>query len=401
MGAKAMDIETVHDALRCPQAARSAQRPCLRPGVDSRRIGPDTVIAEPAGRRHLLVDDTHLEIARSCDGRTDPAAIVDRFGRAALPFIDELRTNGFLVEADLPAERAVSVSAKGVEFARFGNFIGVVERAGFGNLTRWPIGVLATVTAAVGAALLRSGPNRHATALARPTVAVWCLVLASLAAGFVHEVAHALVIARHGRRVGAAGFGIYWGSLSFFVDSSDALLLDRTARIGQAAAGPLADLLTGGCLAIAASRLGPAPAGVPLHALAVVVMLSALLNVVPLLQLDGYWLLSDALGEPRLREEAFGALLHPGRWRSRHQGVLATYAAVSLLFGGALLVGAATVWLHELWPVAAAGYRSSRIGAAGAFVFVAPVAASLVLQLADPLIGRLRGARPATEGGEK
>ncbi len=48
---------------------------------------------------------------------------------------------------------------------------------------------------------------------------------------FFHELGHASTIIHFGRRVKSAGFMIYFGSPSFFVEASDSLMLDRRQRI--------------------------------------------------------------------------------------------------------------------------------------------------------------------------
>jgi hypothetical protein len=64
------------------------------------------------------------------------------------------------------------------------------------------------------------------------------LFVLNLAIIFIHELGHATVLVRYRRRVKSAGFRIYFGSPAFFIESSDALMLDRRQRIIQAFAGP-------------------------------------------------------------------------------------------------------------------------------------------------------------------
>jgi hypothetical protein len=64
------------------------------------------------------------------------------------------------------------------------------------------------------------------------------LFVLNLAIIFVHEMGHATLLVSYGRRIKSAGFRIYFGSPAFFIESSDALMLDRRQRINQAFAGP-------------------------------------------------------------------------------------------------------------------------------------------------------------------
>ena len=70
----------------------------------------------------------------------------------------------------------------------------------------------------------------------------------SMMAIAVHELAHGLVVAHHGRKVAAVGFRLHLGSPAFYVESVEALLLTRRQRLAQAAAGPWTEWLCGSFL---------------------------------------------------------------------------------------------------------------------------------------------------------
>jgi len=88
-----------------------------------------------------------------------------------------------------------------------------------------------------------------------------------------------------------------------------------------------------------------------------------LLNAVPLLELDGYWFLADALDRPTLQRDSRRALTSTLQGHPDNLG-LAGYAALSIGFG---LVGIAVgvlVWwtlfgslFHELWA-GGPGYKA-------------------------------------------
>ena len=59
----------------------------------------------------------------------------------------------------------------------------------------------------------------------------------------LHELGHALVVVRNGRRIKSAGFMIYFGSPAFFVDGSDGLMMDRRQQILSSFAGPFAEMI--------------------------------------------------------------------------------------------------------------------------------------------------------------
>jgi putative peptide zinc metalloprotease protein len=214
---------------------------------------------------------------------------------------------------------------------------------------------------------------------------VWLLAGFDLVAVAVHEAGHALVIHGGGRRVGRAGFGFYWGSVSFFVDATDAFFLPRRLRIAQAAAGPAATLALGGVLGLAATVMAPSATATVLAQLTLLCALEVVVNLSPLLKLDGYWILADLVDPPDLAERARDAARHP-----RRQPRLAAYAVASVLFGDALIVLAGIAGVEEFGPLVVDAVRSGPAGIAGVVVFLGPLAAGLVVGAAHLIASRRR-----------
>jgi Zn-dependent protease len=377
------------------------EEPKLVAGVERRRCGDDTVVARRDGRRHLFLCDNDLAVLDACDGTMSADAIVARFGTSAAELLDELADGGFLDGTPTAATPRVVVSSTGVEFADFDRFVGALMRAGGRFVVTVAGGVLAVTIGVVGLVLLAASWGWPHTDLSAQgaVVAIWCLVASGIPAGILHETAHALVIDRHGRRVGAAGFGFYWGQLSFFVDATDALMLPRRHRMSQALAGPCSDLVVGGVLASVAWLSGPTDTGLLLRLVAVLMYLNVLINLVPLLQLDGYWFLADALDEPQLRQKSLRALCHPRSATGRRQRGLVLYAAASIVFGVLLLVSGAAVWLSELLPIATTAFHTSLLGAIGAVIFFAPLTLGIAAQALH--LVATTGAIPTRMGGEQ
>jgi hypothetical protein len=164
-----------------------------------------------------------------------------------------------------------------------------------------------------------------------------------------HELGHAVISRYFGARVGRFGLGPYWGGVSAYVDSTPALSLPRRARLIQAGGGVLAE---GVLIALCAvwATLRPSESDVAVRFAATCGM-SIVVNLVPLLQLDGYWLLSDSVEDPELHERSQAALARWVRRRGPMPELSATlqrryviYAAVSLVFGVALLTMSAVLW---------------------------------------------------------
>ncbi|OLD54811.1 MAG: hypothetical protein AUI83_07460 [Armatimonadetes bacterium 13_1_40CM_3_65_7] len=138
---------------------------------------------------------------------------------------------------------------------------------------------------------------------------------------FMHELGHASVLVHYGRKVKGAGFAIYFGSPSFFIESSDGLMLERRQRMLQAFAGGYAEMFLCGVAAMLVWLFPGAAIAPTLYKFGVLGYLVIFLNWVPLLELDGYWLFSDLIQVRDLRPMSLAFLrhdlLHKLRTRSR------------------------------------------------------------------------------------
>ncbi len=123
-----------------------------------------------------------------------------------------------------------------------------------------------------------------------------------------HEFGHAYTVKRWGGQVNRMGFMLMWGLPCLFCDVSDSYLFaDWKHKVYVALGGIYADIL----MAIGATALWWAtPDGGFVNEVAARVMLfcgisGILINANPLVKLDGYYVLSEYLDMPELREEAF------------------------------------------------------------------------------------------------
>ena len=143
----------------------------------------------------------------------------------------------------------------------------------------------------------------------------------------------------NGRRIKSAGFMIYFGSPSFFVEASDGLMLERRQRMAQAFAGPFGQLLVA---AVASGVAWGFPGWIlseTLYRYAVLNYLTVFMNLVPLLELDGYYILADAIQVPDLRPRSLSFfqhdLWHKLRARRRltpQEAGLTAYAVLGVVF---------------------------------------------------------------------
>ncbi|MFJ7069635.1 FHA domain-containing protein [Streptomyces sp. NPDC101115] len=146
----------------------------------------------------------------------------------------------------------------------------------------------------------------------------------ALAAGYisalvVHELAHALAVKSYGRKVRRGGFMIMMGMPFAFVDTSDMWFGTRWSRVVVALSGPVSTAALAGWCAAGAAYLPVGPVSAVLFHLAFGLYLNTLYNFNPLMPLDGYQALTDALRVPRLREEA-SAYFRKGLWRDLRAG---------------------------------------------------------------------------------
>jgi putative peptide zinc metalloprotease protein len=120
----------------------------------------------------------------------------------------------------------------------------------------------------------------------------------------VHEAAHGMALAHYGRRTDRAGLRLVMIFPYAFVDTSEAYFEPRSHRVVVSAAGPLSDFSCGAAFAIACALAPKGNVRDVLFQLAFAAYVGAFFNANPFLDRDGYQILSDWLGEPRLRERA-------------------------------------------------------------------------------------------------
>ena len=135
-------------------------------------------------------------------------------------------------------------------------------------------------------------------------IELWVL-FAALAA--IHETAHGLTGKHFGATVERMGFTLMYFGPSFFCDVSQVWVIGgKWARIATAISGMWSDLLV--CFLATVVWWGTAT-GMPIHDFAYKIMMVtgigvSLLNLNPLIKLDGYLIFSELVAEPALKETA-------------------------------------------------------------------------------------------------
>jgi hypothetical protein len=149
------------------------------------------------------------------------------------------------------------------------------------------------------------------------------LMSANYAMILVHEGGHAMALKFYGRSVPKGGVLFHFGAPAFFVDATDAWMVPTRARMVISFAGPFATIVLGSLLAIAIVIFPSFPLNPLLFQAAFMSFFSAIKNLAPLLECDGYFILMDRLEIPMLRKKSFAFL------REQVVGKVAARAAFS------------------------------------------------------------------------
>ena len=205
---------------------------------------------------------------------------------------------------------------------------------------RWAAAICVAISL-VGLVLFVDLVREERFAIAGKSLALGFLVLLVLdyVMVFCHELGHGLVVIHNGRRLRSAGFQIYFGSPAFFVDSSDGMMMERRQQILESFAGPFAQLVLAGISCMIAFTYPGWVLSETLYKFAVLNYLVVIMNLIPLLELDGYYILADAIEIPDLRDRSLvflrSDLWHKIRtrtWLSRRELGLLLYGVLGIIF---------------------------------------------------------------------
>ena len=418
------------------------QRPCLAPDIElarftSRWQGAHAVIHNPRSHTYVRLSGVEAELAALFDGTrsvgeltvaglgdiavspdlvADLVACLHRGGFLTTPCID---TYALLQERTAPRStrllervwrwmRTATIHLPGAP-----RFVDALYKAGGRLIFAKPVQIAVLLVAVSGmvafAVELHTGST---TLLGRPTAAAAAaLLLLGLVASFVHELGHALAIRHAGRRVLGAGFQLYLANPAFFTNSTDMVMSGRKQRAVNAIAGPYAHAVITGMAALGAALCAETAVGDVLFRFAALNYLLILINLVPFVELDGYWLLTDLLDLPDLRPRALAFVRDelPDRIRcrcrlTRGEWGLTLFGVTGLIATVMALILAGVFWAPIVWAFAAGAWR---FGLAGQIVLVllaililGPVAhglASSARRLQSWISARLRAIRFRTE----
>src|SRR5919204_879919 len=188
-------------------------------------------------------------------------------------------------------------------------------------------------------------------------VAIAALVFFYYLVIFVHESAHALTCKHFGRMVPKGGFLLYYLMPAFYVDVTDAWLEPWKRRIAIFWAGPYSGFTIAGTASLAVLLFPHGVMANVLFKLAVAAYLTNLLNLMPFLLLDGYWILEQWLEIPQLRDRALEFVRGPlwtrlwTRRLTKREAFFAIFGLISAVYTVFTAVFAIFLWRKRLTPL--------------------------------------------------
>jgi CRP-like cAMP-binding protein/Zn-dependent protease len=319
------------------------------------------IICNPRDLLHYKLEPAEVELLQLMDGtRTVGEIVVERFRESGdlelsgvTDLVFQLHAGNFLDSHFVDVEESLARAVKppttwGARVAKFAKTL-KLEWKGADRLVRWlyehgvkwfftwPAQVVGGALAVLGLLAFFANVRSDRFDLSGSSLALGFLILLGLQLAhiFLHELGHATVLVHYGRRVNAAGFLIYFGAPAFFVESSDGLMLDQRERIIQSTAGPYVGLLVAGAFSIGVwlvPTMGLAPL---LYRFTVLAYLVVFMNSLPMLELDGYWILADAIQVPDLRPRSLSFVRHD-LWRKLARRLRFTPQEIGLALYGVI-----------------------------------------------------------------
>jgi CRP-like cAMP-binding protein/Zn-dependent protease len=330
------------------------------------RWGNDyAMIANPRRLIHFQLQVWEAELAQRMDGsRSVGEIIVERLegtgdldASSVAELVVLLRNEGFLDPHPMNVTAAVAdelhppprLREKLSAFAKTLR----VDWSGADRHVRWwyrtilrplftPAGAALTAIPALGgfvAFLFAQFSGRFSIGEANAPLDSLVLLVLAFVLTYAHELGHALGLVHYDRRIKSAGFMLYFGSPAFFVDASDGLMLDRGARILEAALGPYSEMVLAGLASFLLVAFPSAAVAPLIYRFCVLNYFLIFENLIPLLELDGYFILSESIEVPDLRERSLQFIQHDlwhklrGHERlSRQEVALGAYAVIGVAF---------------------------------------------------------------------
>ncbi len=289
--------------------------------------GPVFVVKDPAGGRFFRLREAECFIARQLDGRTTPEAVQQRVRERFSTdlsledldrFVASLRGLG-LIEGEGPATAPVPARRRprgSILYLRFPAFdpdrlLTLLEpKARPFFSAAFVIASALAILAAIGVTILNWNEiTRDLMGLWRfdALLLAWVIVLMVTA---LHEFGHGITCKHFGGEVHEMGFMLIYFQPAFYCNVSDAWLFpEKSRRLWVTFSGAYVEILIW-ALSTLTWRVVEPQTWVSFAAMVVMATsgIKTIFNMNPLIKLDGYYLLSDGLEIPNLRQRSMAFL---------------------------------------------------------------------------------------------
>ena len=151
----------------------------------------------------------------------------------------------------------------------------------------------------------------------------------------IHEFGHAITAKHFGCEVYKGGAMLYYGLPAAFVDTTDVWMHGKRARLAVTWAGPYSGYMISGLSALVVYFLKnlPVETATSILQLGMIGFFTSTMNILPLLKLDGYYILADALEIPRLRERSMEFIVKNLRFKLTKREKWTRNEYIFLVFG--------------------------------------------------------------------
>lgn len=189
------------------------------------------------------------------------------------------------------------------------------------------------------------------------------IVIVAFAVMTIHEFGHALTLKHFGGKVNEMGLLILYLIPGFYCNVSDAWLLRKRERVLVSFAGGFIQIVVWAWATILWRFLAPETLASRACLIAIAFCgIQTVFNLNPLIRMDGYYLLSDFLEVPNLRQKSFGYLkqklrlwlIGSGRrspaWTAREKRIFISYGFSAFVFSAGLLwivLGRLGAWMVD------------------------------------------------------
>ncbi len=347
--------------------------------IESKRSGDYFVVKNQNQVRYLKLTPQDYFLWQKIDGKTSFSDLVmsyfKQFGSFAFnrihSLVNQLRSNYFLEEkpvrlfsrlAQLSEAHTFSAKMtrlvrafmqKEVPFAHLDQWVTRFYNAFFWlfftRIAKWSYVALTLLGFGCFGYFLHTG--QYTIVQMQGSYLMGVLILVSLQVFIIllHEGAHAFAAKSYGRQVPRGGFMLYMGMPAFFVDTTDMWLENKKKRIAVSWAGPYSELIVGGLFGLYMLLFPESAANPILFKCMFLFYFGVFLNMNPLLELDGYYILVDLLEIPMLRRRSFDFVRKGLLKKIKEREPFSTGEKIFTVFGvlaGAYTLFAVTVALY-------------------------------------------------------